>query len=489
MSDLNHDTSSSSGDVNQAESNSGEDASITALGDATGGVSAYRATGSSATAADVPVGPAAEPVELGVLPLTVVADEDRESTSLGAAHGAAEGAPSPPNSRESKAATKSLAAEEAHRALASLVLPQVCACCGAVSSASRRLDLDAQIGALIVPLCERCLTHDAVARTRSLSVVLAASLVGGATALGLPLVFERLASRGTWQLSVDSWLSRWGFFLLPCGIVLALFGLRSLGWYVWARLRRTPNCSPAPVVAIRETGRSPGEAETVAVVRCTRPDFAHQVLALNPRRVIALSRTSERWSALPPLMGGRWMYGVLLLTALLSIASYVVHRPRIQVLNLTEQPISLEVDGEVIARVPVTSQESPEAGVALRLPAGRRHFRTLIDAGLPSERVIAEADLTLQGAVRHLYVPAADGYCFWLERIAYGRGNADEPSPGAVERLPLGNPLGFWAFPQAPDVWLAPPPEPLLDDARSSGGEVTALRQARCIDAPKDARH
>ncbi|MEZ4233545.1 MAG: hypothetical protein R3B89_30485 [Polyangiaceae bacterium] len=174
---------------------------------------------------------------------------------------------------------------------------------------------------------------------------------------------------------------------------------------------------------------------------------------------------------------------MVFLTALLSVGSFAVHRPRIQVLNLTEHPLTLEVDGEVVANVPITSQESAEAGAQLRLPAGRRHFRAL--AG---DQIVAEADLTLQGAARHLYAPASPEHCFWLERISYGRGNAAEPIPGHVERLPLASPLRFWAFSRPPDIWLAPPPEPLLDDARSSGGEVTALRQARCSDAPAGAR-
>lgn len=371
-----------------------------------------------------------------------------------------------------------------HTALASLVLPDACACCGAPASASRRLDLGARAGVLIVPLCDRCLTHDAVSRTRSLSVVLAALLIGVAGALGLPLALERASESGAWQLSLNSWFSRWGLFLLPCGIVFGLLGVRVFGWYARQRLGRSEACAPAPSLALRETSAAD---DRLAVLRCARAEFAEQLLTLNPGRLAApapgMAHGEWAWQSAIPRLDVRWMISVLGLTALLSAGSYVVHRPRVQVLNLTDAPLTLEVDGEVVARVPVTSQESSEAGVTLRLPAGRRHFRVL-----SADDPVAEADVTLQGGTRHLYAPASDDHCFWLERIGYGRGNASEPSPGAVERLPLGNPLRFWAFPQPPDVWLAPPPEPLLDDARSSGGEVTALRQARCTDAPVDAR-
>ncbi|MCA9645921.1 MAG: hypothetical protein KC492_34760, partial [Myxococcales bacterium] len=264
----------------------GDSASSSALGEL--GVAEGAVDG--AVDAAVPVVAAPESVDLAVLKLSATEVDDAPS------------APSPPNPGDDALEASGKAIEskragdaahpdaarqaQAHAALASLVLPQVCACCGAPSSASRKLDLETRPGALIVPLCERCLTHDAVSRTRSLSVVLAALLIGGATALGLPLMFERLANAGTWQLSVGSWFSRWGLFVLPCGIVAGLFGMRGLGWYAWARLRRRPGCSRYPALAIRETPRE----DWVAVLRCARADFAQQLLALNPERVIALSR-------------------------------------------------------------------------------------------------------------------------------------------------------------------------------------------------------
>ncbi|MCA9629255.1 MAG: hypothetical protein KC766_16390 [Myxococcales bacterium] len=414
-----------------------------------GGASTEVAAGASLTsvsAADTPVASPAEAVELGLLTA-----EAREAT------------------------------RDAAMLLSSLRLPSLCACCCAPASASRKLDLADHSGVLIVPLCDRCLTHEAVSRTRSLSVLLAALLIGGSMALGLPLALERLADSGHWQLSVNSWFSRWGLFVLPCGIVCGLLGLRALSWHLLDHGRTGRRCAAGPAVALRQTPRDP---EHVAVLRCAQAQFAEQLLELNSGRLSRLvARPSRVWDAALPALGGRWMVAVVFLTALLSVGSFAVHRPRIQVLNLTEHPLTLEVDGEVVANVPITSQESAEAGAQLRLPAGRRHFRAL--AG---DQIVAEADLTLQGAARHLYAPASPEHCFWLERISYGRGNAAEPIPGHVERLPLASPLRFWAFSRPPDIWLAPPPEPLLDDARSSGGEVTALRQARCSDAPAGAR-
>ncbi len=363
---------------------------------------------------------------------------------------------------------------------AALVMPSVCACCADVASESRRLELGAAPWVVIVPLCDRCLTHEAVDRTRSLSVILAALLLGVASAVGLPLALERLSEGGLVQLSATSWFSRWGLFVLPCGLVLALVLGRALGWH-WSSRRRHARCAPGPALAWRQLS---GEGRRVAVLRCAQPSFAAQLLALNPAR-LRLGDGSPRgaWDATLPRLAPQGMVGVVVVTLLVSVGSFVIHRPRVQVLNLTEHPLALEVDGEIVAQVPVTSQESANAGVELRLPAGRRHLRALSEG-----QVVAEADVTLRGATRHLYAPASAAHCFWLERTSYGRGNTPEPAPGSVERLPLTSPLRFWAFPQAPDIWLAPPPEPLLDDARSSGGEVTALRQARCTDAPADAR-
>lgn len=395
-------------------------------------------------------------------------------------------------------------AEAAAAACAALIVPSICVCCGGASSQARSLSLDptnksTTSPSMLLPLCDRCYTHDAEERTHSLSLAVAGLLLGTSLALGLPLALERLAEGGARQISAVSWLSRYGIFLIPGGVILGLMIARVVA-YAWARRRRqrafqeagSTGCVAPPALSLRSEGSSGTDKTSRKYgLLCRNPRFASGLLAANPGRVSVGGGESTIGPS--PLAGSgglpqpelRWLLAVFGVVGLISAASFWIHRPELQVLNLTGAPLVLEVDGERVGSVGPTSQESPRAGLSLRLPAGRRRVRAL-----QGELVVAEADLTLLAMARHLYAPASQGHCFWLERLGYGRGNLTTGDAAAprVERLPLTSPLGFWAFDGAVDVWLAPPPEPLLEDARSSGGEVVALRQARCSDAPADAK-
>lgn len=406
-------------------------------------------------------------------------------------------------------------AESAAAACAQLVLPSICVCCADPSSHVRGLALNppSPAGAsprMLLPLCDRCYTHEAVERTRALSVAVAGLLLGISLALGLPLALERLAAGGARQLSVASWLSRYGIFMIPCGVMLGLMAVRWLT-FAWTQHRRRRAFYDAGLVgcvvepALSWWGELPGHAKPKSarkgLLLCRNPRFASALSEANPgclrlaQDALALGRGPVVGSGGLPRPELRWLLAVLCLLGLISVGSFWIHRPQVQVLNLTGAPLVLEVDGERLATISPTSQESSRAGLTLRLPAGRRHLRAL-----HAEALVAEADVTLLAGAKHLYAPASDGQCFWLERLGYGRGNLapaaaasaarrdSAPAPPRVERVPLRSPVGFWAFDGAVDVWLAPPPEPLLEDARSSGGEVVALRQALCADAPADAR-
>jgi hypothetical protein len=70
------------------------------------------------------------------------------------------------------------------------------------------------------------------------------------------------------------------------------------------------------------------------------------------------------------------------------------------------------------------------------------------------------------------------GHCFWLESTAYGRAEVD-----GARRLALSRKQHFWVLPLVVDSWFSENPAQ-SDDQRSTGGVLTALRQAPCALAP-----
>jgi hypothetical protein len=171
-----------------------------------------------------------------------------------------------------------------------------------------------------------------------------------------------------------------------------------------------------------------------------------------------------------------WCVGPLLAFAL-APAVYFWHHPRLRVLNLTGEVRGLSVDGVPTATLPPTTNESPSAGLELRLPRGRRSL-ALTDA---SGRVIASVQAELESRRDHLYAPASVGHCFWLEQTGYGRASGRSV-------VPLRSSSRFWRIEAAVDTWFMPSPEPPPSDRRSSGGTLTSLRFARCADAPLPAQ-
>jgi hypothetical protein len=113
------------------------------------------------------------------------------------------------------------------------------------------------------------------------------------------------------------------------------------------------------------------------------------------------------------------------------------------------------------------------------VPSGERALAVIGPGG----RVVEEARVFVKSGARHLYAPASDGYCFWLERSFYGRSG-----PDVAERRALAGSVRFWVLPSDLDTWFSPNPEPSRADKRSSGGMLSALRQARCSVAPAEVR-
>jgi hypothetical protein len=157
---------------------------------------------------------------------------------------------------------------------------------------------------------------------------------------------------------------------------------------------------------------------------------------------------------------------------------YRVHFPSVRVVNLTDARLEIVVDGRSRATVPPTSAESTGAGVELRVAAGRRVLSAVDGAG----RIVDTSSVSIRSGGQHLYAPASNAYCFWVETTGYGRSRGT-----GTEVRPLRGPGRFWALSDSIDLWFSPLPDADFDD-RSTGGYLRAIRQARCDAAPGSAR-
>ena len=67
--------------------------------------------------------------------------------------------------------------------------------------------------------------------------------------------------------------------------------------------------------------------------------------------------------------------------------------------------------------------------------------------------------------------------------MSYGRAK----HPKAAMNRALGGHTRFWVLPDSIDIWFAPLPQEVAD-GMSSGGVVSALRHALCVDVPELTR-
>lgn len=324
-----------------------------------------------------------------------------------------------------------------------LILPAGCACCGDVAGSSRVEVRSSDGGSLIVPYCTDCQRHASAVTTRTLAVTFASCLLAATLAGVLPLLAETqgLFLYGALVL---------GGALFP--IVVAL---------LWPR-----RVAPGHTTAGRAVWwLADGE------LCCTNARWAAE-LAVE-------SGTEPKWQRVGERVLSPWMLSGVVLS--LGAAPFVfwLYHPLVRVVDLTGSRIEVRLDGRAVGSVQPTSAESPAAGVELRLPAGRH----LLESRDPQGKLVAKASVFIRSGAEHLYAPGADGYCFWLETNGYGKAGAYGP----VVR-PLAGAARFWALPVDVDTWFSPNPAPSRDDVRSSGGELTALRQSRCSDAPSAAR-
>jgi len=328
-------------------------------------------------------------------------------------------------------------------ALATARLPEECACCGA--EATHRLALSRKDGAsLLVGYCDDCAEHQAGRAARVLALALASLLLGLVGAAGLPLLWPRLGLLGL----VVSVL---GLSVLP---LLALF---------------LPARSAQPPHAARGSAVFWGEGEHLL---CAAAQYAERVAQLNggaPQRASIRERLGSAWLSAGPVLG----VGAACL-------SFFVYHPLLRILNLGSARVEVALDGRWLASVDATSNESPAAGALLRVPAGEHTLEVVASS---DGAALAQVQANFHSGAVHLFAVAAEQTCFWLETTGYGREQRRLPS---YEALPSAEP--FWVLPGGIDTWFAPNPDTSDPSSRSSGGLLTALRQAPCAEAPQEVR-
>lgn len=318
------------------------------------------------------------------------------------------------------------------------LLPAGCANCGATAGLACKETHGAR--ALLVPYCTRCFRGVERERTRRFAAIVSSWILGITLLLTLPRLWSTggVVGYGLLVLLVSA---------LPIALTVVLSpklaqGQSSSGRAVWyLGPKRVACCSFAWA---KELGR------------------LNDVTPTKGR-----ARTPLQWSLLS---------GPALLVALVP-GLFAFQHPEVVVINLSDAPFHFLVDGQDLARVDVTSLESAAAGVHLRVSAGERDIQLKTDDG----KLIHQERLAFSAGSTHLYAPASDSHCFWLEQDAYGK--VDKPK-ARYRPLPDGT---FWTLPVEVDHWFAKNPDPSPDE-RSTGGTLTALRHARCAEAPEGAR-
>jgi hypothetical protein len=323
------------------------------------------------------------------------------------------------------------------------LLPEECACCSAPPT--HRTALRRKDGAsLLVGYCDECAEHQAGASSRLLGLLLASVLLALASAAGLPLVLPRLGL-------VGSVLAVLGLSLLPLAFVF---------WQT--RDAEAPHAARGPAV----------HWLTADALWCASHRYADRVAELNAGTVRDELWREER--------GSPWLSAGPVLGVGAACLSFFVYHPLLRILNLGPVRIEVAIDDQRLVAVDPTSNESPAAGALVRVPAGE-HWLSVSSSldGAPLGRV----QVDFHGGAVHLFAFAADDTCFWLETTGYGQERLTE-----LSYQPLQSSEHFWVLPGGIDSWFAPNPLATDQGSHSSGGLLTALRQAPCAETPLNAR-
>ena len=319
--------------------------------------------------------------------------------------------------------------------LSQLVLPLGCASCRGATDQARLLTGGPERRELFIPYCSACLARLAQGETNVVSVALASVLLSVALAFAFPALWPH-ASFAT-ELVVA--------LLVAAAPLFLAIGLAKLG----------SGGSLAPSVLWTERGE----------LACRDHAFAVELAEQNG---LALTRRSELTLGPHRITALTLVFGLLL-----ASVSFFWHHPALRVLNLSGERLWLSIDGRAPTLVEPTSGERVAAGLSLRVALGLRRLVATQRDGATVADVMAVFDARHE----HLFAPASDGECFWLESTGYGKERHHRV-------VPLSSESRFWKLEAHVDTWFVAPPTPSSVDARSTGGTVTALRHAACERAP-----
>jgi hypothetical protein len=313
------------------------------------------------------------------------------------------------------------------------LMPASCACCG--EPAARTALVRAPGGSeLIIGYCEDCAGHVGREATRRLAGAVAAGLVGGGLALALPFATHPLR------------LLTLAAVVFGCSLVPLVVS------FAWPRVPEPGHTAEGPAVRWLKDGE----------LLCANDRFATELGRANA--------ASHRRAEFRERRGSLRLLLVPLLSAIASVTIVLAVSPVVRVLNLGTERLVIEVDGRALLEVDPTSVEDAAAGRELRITAGPHEL-----VARSGGRVVERDSVSIESGHAHLYAPASEGYCFWLETAEYGRARS-----GATSREPLASPPHFWVLPKNLGGWFRPVPEQALAEARLTGGAVTVLRQAPC---------
>jgi hypothetical protein len=324
-----------------------------------------------------------------------------------------------------------------------LRLPANCANCAEAAGASARLKPAWGVPgrSILVPYCARCARCLEQYETGRAVGLAASFLVGLVLLLGLPLV-----------------PAPFGMFTYGAIVAIGAALPPLAAWFVSNKRVPEPNQTSAAVALWWDKNGISG----------TNGKWVRELAALNQ-----IDPSAVHPLATPRPFG--WHGAVLPLTfAAVSPSAFQWLFPTLVVLNLSPSEFDLVVDGRTRGVIGVTSLESTSAATRVSLGAGTH----VLEARPRGEAVDAppasvQTTVSIEVGQEYLFAPGSDGYCFWLERTAYG-------SAGSKSRTqPLGGKDGFFRLPSPIDTWFGANPAPNSDRV-STGGEMVALRQGRC---------
>jgi len=324
-----------------------------------------------------------------------------------------------------------------------VLLPEACACCA--EAATHRVAMTRKDGvSLLVGYCDECAEHQASTSSRVLSLTLASVLLALASAAGLPLLLPRLGL--------------FGLLFAVCALSLLPLLLTLLP----ARPVLPPHAARGPALYWGANGE----------LLCASPAYAARVATVNGGTLASVA-VPERW-------GSAWLCTGPVLGVGAACLSFFVYHPLLRVLNLGPARVEVALDGQRLVAVDATSNESPAGGALVRVPAGAH---TLSVTSSVDGSALGESAVEFHSGAVHLFAFGADDTCFWLETTGYGQ---ERRAALSYQALPAAE--HFWVLPGGIDTWFAANPEPSEANTRSSGGLLTALRQAPCSVAPPEVR-